>query len=214
MRAVDFFTAPALLLRRDPGAAMLLADLAMQAGLPKGARKDVCRLIRAANAPPAGRSRRDMVASSSPCPRCFSPSFEGVLNIVHGTHDVVNGICDHPDIRAVSFVGEFPQCACNRVKPRCAAAGVPGICHNLLRYHPPLISTRRRYLNVFNCFLFVLLRGECGRQARRRSSEQGREAHSDQHGAARHLLNAGLTRVVIMASRTCDRPVRSSKSVD
>jgi len=29
----------------------------------------------------------------------------GVLNIVHGTHDVVNRICDHPTIRAVSFVG-------------------------------------------------------------------------------------------------------------
>jgi malonate-semialdehyde dehydrogenase (acetylating)/methylmalonate-semialdehyde dehydrogenase len=29
----------------------------------------------------------------------------GVLNIVHGTQEVVNAICDHPDIRAVSFVG-------------------------------------------------------------------------------------------------------------
>ena len=29
----------------------------------------------------------------------------GVLNIVHGTRDVVNGILDHPDIKAVSFVG-------------------------------------------------------------------------------------------------------------
>eukprot|EP00877_Chromochloris_zofingiensis_P007850 jgi/Chrzof1/3318/Cz12g20220.t1 len=49
---------------RDPGAAMMLADLAQQAGLPKG-----------------------------------------VLNIVHGTHDVVNAILDHPDIKAISFVG-------------------------------------------------------------------------------------------------------------
>lgn len=31
--------------------------------------------------------------------------FRGVLNVVHGTHDVVNRICDHPDIKAVSFVG-------------------------------------------------------------------------------------------------------------
>ena len=30
---------------------------------------------------------------------------KGVLNIVHGTHDTVNRILDHPDIRAVSFVG-------------------------------------------------------------------------------------------------------------
>mmetsp|Transcript_40636 Transcript_40636/g.121206 ORF Transcript_40636/g.121206 Transcript_40636/m.121206 type:complete len:340 (-) Transcript_40636:915-1934(-) len=49
---------------RDPGAAMMLADLAQQAGLPKG-----------------------------------------VLNIVHGTHDVVNYMLDHPDIKAISFVG-------------------------------------------------------------------------------------------------------------
>jgi malonate-semialdehyde dehydrogenase (acetylating)/methylmalonate-semialdehyde dehydrogenase len=29
----------------------------------------------------------------------------GVLNVVHGGPDVVNAICDHPDIKAVSFVG-------------------------------------------------------------------------------------------------------------
>lgn len=29
----------------------------------------------------------------------------GVLNIVHGTNDTVNRICDHPDIKAISFVG-------------------------------------------------------------------------------------------------------------
>lgn len=29
----------------------------------------------------------------------------GVLNIVHGGEDIVNGLCDHPDIKAVSFVG-------------------------------------------------------------------------------------------------------------
>ena len=32
-------------------------------------------------------------------------SCRGVLNIVHGTKDVVNNILDHPDIKAVSFVG-------------------------------------------------------------------------------------------------------------
>ena len=30
---------------------------------------------------------------------------EGVLNLVHGSHDVVNALCDHPDVKAVSFVG-------------------------------------------------------------------------------------------------------------
>ncbi|WP_428385851.1 CoA-acylating methylmalonate-semialdehyde dehydrogenase [Nevskia ramosa] len=30
---------------------------------------------------------------------------KGVLNVVHGGEAVVNGICDHPEIKAVSFVG-------------------------------------------------------------------------------------------------------------
>lgn len=65
---------------RDPGAAMALADLAQQAGLPKG-----------------------------------------VLNVVHGTHDVVNAILDHPDVRAVSFVGS--DAAGRHVYSRGAASG-------------------------------------------------------------------------------------------
>ena len=31
--------------------------------------------------------------------------FLGVVNVIHGQHDAVNFICDHPDIRAISFVG-------------------------------------------------------------------------------------------------------------
>jgi malonate-semialdehyde dehydrogenase (acetylating)/methylmalonate-semialdehyde dehydrogenase len=49
---------------QDPGCAVLLAQLAQEAGLP-----------------------------------------DGVLNIVHGTAPTVNRILDHPDIRAVAFVG-------------------------------------------------------------------------------------------------------------
>jgi len=30
---------------------------------------------------------------------------DGVVNCIHGTHDAVNFICDHPDIKAISFVG-------------------------------------------------------------------------------------------------------------
>ncbi|RBC20060.1 malonate-semialdehyde dehydrogenase, partial [Xanthomonas oryzae pv. oryzae] len=30
---------------------------------------------------------------------------KGVLNVVHGGEDVVNALCDHPDIKALSFVG-------------------------------------------------------------------------------------------------------------
>ncbi|KAK2983184.1 hypothetical protein RJ640_018529 [Escallonia rubra] len=49
---------------KDPGACMMLAELAVEAGLPNG-----------------------------------------VLNIVHGTHDIVNAICDDDEIKAISFVG-------------------------------------------------------------------------------------------------------------
>ncbi|XP_046635966.1 probable methylmalonate-semialdehyde dehydrogenase [acylating], mitochondrial [Daphnia pulicaria] len=30
---------------------------------------------------------------------------DGVVNVIHGAHDSVNFICDHPDIKAISFVG-------------------------------------------------------------------------------------------------------------
>ncbi len=33
---------------------------------------------------------------------------DGVLNIVHGAHDVVNGLLTHPDVKAISFVGSQP----------------------------------------------------------------------------------------------------------
>ena len=49
---------------RDPGAAMIIAELCQRAGLPPG-----------------------------------------VINIVHGTVPTVNAICDHPSIKAISFVG-------------------------------------------------------------------------------------------------------------
>jgi malonate-semialdehyde dehydrogenase (acetylating)/methylmalonate-semialdehyde dehydrogenase len=49
---------------RDPGAAMIIAELCERAGLPAG-----------------------------------------VVNVVHGTVPTVNAICDHPAIKAISFVG-------------------------------------------------------------------------------------------------------------
>lgn len=49
---------------KDPGATMMLVELARQAGLPAG-----------------------------------------VVNVIHGAHDSVNFICDHPAIKAISFVG-------------------------------------------------------------------------------------------------------------
>lgn len=33
---------------------------------------------------------------------------DGVFNIVHGAHDIVNGILEHQDVKAVSFVGSQP----------------------------------------------------------------------------------------------------------
>jgi malonate-semialdehyde dehydrogenase (acetylating)/methylmalonate-semialdehyde dehydrogenase len=33
---------------------------------------------------------------------------DGVFNIVHGAHEVVNGMLEHPDISAISFVGSQP----------------------------------------------------------------------------------------------------------
>lgn len=33
---------------------------------------------------------------------------KGVFSVVHGAHDVVNGILDHPTVKAVSFVGSKP----------------------------------------------------------------------------------------------------------
>ncbi|UKS27118.1 CoA-acylating methylmalonate-semialdehyde dehydrogenase [Paenibacillus sp. HWE-109] len=33
---------------------------------------------------------------------------DGVLNIVHGAHDVVNGLLEHPEVKAISFVGSQP----------------------------------------------------------------------------------------------------------
>ncbi|OXS54671.1 methylmalonate-semialdehyde dehydrogenase (CoA acylating) [Cohnella sp. CIP 111063] len=33
---------------------------------------------------------------------------DGVLNVVHGSHDIVNGLLEHPDVIAISFVGSQP----------------------------------------------------------------------------------------------------------
>ena len=49
---------------QDPSSTMMLAQLALEAGLPPG-----------------------------------------VLNVVHGGPDIANGLCEHPDIKAVSFIG-------------------------------------------------------------------------------------------------------------
>jgi len=46
---------------------------------------------------------------------------EGVVNMVHGSKDVVNAILDHPDIAGVSFVGSSPTA--KYIYERCGATG-------------------------------------------------------------------------------------------
>ena len=46
---------------------------------------------------------------------------KGVFNLVHGTRETVDAILDHPDIKAVSFVGSTP--VAKHVYARAAAAG-------------------------------------------------------------------------------------------
>lgn len=77
---------------KDPGASMMLAELAAEAGLPPG-----------------------------------------VLNIVHGTHDVVNRICDHPDIKAISFVGS--EVAGMHIYSRAASKGKRVQCNMGAKNH-------------------------------------------------------------------------------
>ena len=66
---------------RDPGAAMMIAELCERAGNASSSYHTPTSLILLIGLPP------------------------GVLNIVHGSVATVNAICDHPDIKAVSFVG-------------------------------------------------------------------------------------------------------------
>jgi malonate-semialdehyde dehydrogenase (acetylating)/methylmalonate-semialdehyde dehydrogenase len=50
----------------------------------------------------------------------------GVLNVVHGTEDIVNGLCDHPGIKAISFVGSTR--VGNHVYQRATKAGKRAQC--------------------------------------------------------------------------------------
>ncbi len=46
---------------------------------------------------------------------------EGVVNMVHGSKDVVNGMLDHPDIKGISFVGSTPTA--KYIYQRCGETG-------------------------------------------------------------------------------------------
>lgn len=83
---------------RDPGASMLLAHLAKEAGVPKG----VLNVIhgRCVCAP---RSRRRQRHGRHPTP-CTRRPLTRALAPVRSV-DAVNFICDNPHIKAISFVG-------------------------------------------------------------------------------------------------------------
>ncbi|KAG5529636.1 hypothetical protein RHGRI_030124 [Rhododendron griersonianum] len=66
---------------KHPGASMILAALAIEAGLP-----------------------------------------DGVLNVVHGTNEIINHMCDDDDIKAISFVG--PNTVGMHIYARAAARGI------------------------------------------------------------------------------------------
>lgn len=57
----------------------------------------------------------------------------GLLNIIHGTSEAVNFVCEHPDIRAVSFVGS--DRAGKHVYERASAHGKRVQCNNGAKNH-------------------------------------------------------------------------------
>jgi malonate-semialdehyde dehydrogenase (acetylating)/methylmalonate-semialdehyde dehydrogenase len=58
---------------------------------------------------------------------------KGVVNLVNGGKDVVNALCDHPQVRAVSFVGSTP--VAKHVYTRSAAAGKRMQCQGGAKNH-------------------------------------------------------------------------------
>jgi malonate-semialdehyde dehydrogenase (acetylating)/methylmalonate-semialdehyde dehydrogenase len=58
---------------------------------------------------------------------------DGVVNMIHGTHDSVNFICDNPDIKSVSFVGG--NAAGEHIYKRCAENGKRAQCNMGAKNH-------------------------------------------------------------------------------
>ena len=72
----------------------------------------------------------------------------GVLNVVHGGKDVVNAICDHQDIKAVSFVGSTP--VGTHVYNRASQAGKRAQCMMGAKNHAVVMpdANREQTLNA------------------------------------------------------------------
>jgi malonate-semialdehyde dehydrogenase (acetylating)/methylmalonate-semialdehyde dehydrogenase len=58
---------------------------------------------------------------------------KGVVNIVNGGKEVVNALCDHPQVRAISFVGSSP--VAKHVYVRAAASGKRAQCQGGAKNH-------------------------------------------------------------------------------
>lgn len=57
-----------------------------------------CMILKPSEHVPLTANRLAMILKEAGLP-------DGVFNVVNGTQEIVEGICDHPDIKAVSFVG-------------------------------------------------------------------------------------------------------------
>ncbi|MDP3295897.1 MAG: CoA-acylating methylmalonate-semialdehyde dehydrogenase [Nevskia sp.] len=73
---------------------------------------------------------------------------KGVLNVVHGGEAVVNGICDHPDIRAVSFVGSTK--VGTHVYRRATLAGKRAQCMMGAKNHAVVLPDANREQTIDN----------------------------------------------------------------
>src|SRR5256886_1014622 len=58
---------------------------------------------------------------------------KGVVNLVNGGKEVVNALCDHPQVRAISFVGSTP--VARHVYTRSAASGKRMQCQGGAKNH-------------------------------------------------------------------------------
>jgi malonate-semialdehyde dehydrogenase (acetylating)/methylmalonate-semialdehyde dehydrogenase len=74
----------------------------------------------------------------------------GVLNIVHGTAEAVNFICDHPLIKAVSFVGSLG--VGTHVWRRCSAVGKRAQCNLGAKNHAVIMPDADKH-HTITCLL-------------------------------------------------------------
>ncbi len=73
---------------------------------------------------------------------------KGVLNVVHGGEAVVNGICDHPEIKAVSFVGSTK--VGTHVYRRATLAGKRAQCMMGAKNHAVVLPDANREQTINN----------------------------------------------------------------